>query len=375
MPLIKPRKGESFGFHVYPSVSDEGTLGDPETIIWASIKQLCSREVGEEISERIHGVRRKREREAVAENLKLYIQQATEFYEAARTAKSNTAPLIYYYSFLNLAKAYCELKYPNIHKRVESYRHGVSWRPNPLYLTDLDKVEISVTMRGVWHMLWEALNGDPCTIANPARLKIKDLFSYCPEIGIEYSRTYGGDQKFVDLVKPRILYDNSTDEVWIQFSVHRENLKIQRLSAPALLRQIQSRRSGYSEVKATDHEYRTFQSISPVKVGKNDMVLDAIKNDVAAFNLFVRFGKEHCLEYSVPIQNHLPVRMPQILVLYTVLFWLGSLVRYDPHSLNNLMDSNYWILIDGFMSQSRLWLLELFEWAFYQVETTLWSDR
>ncbi len=30
------------------------------------------------------------------------------------------------------------------------------------------------------------------------------------------------------------------------------------------------------------------------------------------------------------------------------------------------------MLIDGFMSQSRLWLFELFEWALYQAETTLW---
>jgi len=29
------------------------------------------------------------------------------------------------------------------------------------------------------------------------------------------------------------------------------------------------------------------------------------------------------------------------------------------------------MLIDGFMNQSRIWLLELFEWEFYKTETTL----
>ena len=67
--------------------------------------------------------------------------------------------------------------------------------------------------------------------------------------------------------------------------------------------------------------------------------------------------------------------MPQLMVSYTILFWLGSLVRYDPHSVDALMDSEYWMLIDGFMSQSRVWLLELFEWALYRTETTLWSAR
>ena len=95
MPLAQPREGESLGFHVYPSVSNEGTLGDPETILWASVRQLRSRGVAEGIAGEIHSIRRKRDREAVARNLKLYVQQASEFYEAASTAKPNTAPLIY----------------------------------------------------------------------------------------------------------------------------------------------------------------------------------------------------------------------------------------------------------------------------------------
>jgi hypothetical protein len=59
------------------------------------------------------------------------------------------------------------------------------------------------------------------------------------------------------------------------------------------------------------------------------------------------------------------------MVYDTILFWLGSLVRYDPHGAAELKDSPYWILLDGFMSQSRRWLLEQVEWAFDQAETTL----
>ena len=35
------------------------------------------------------------------------------------------------------------------------------------------------------------------------------------------------------------------------------------------------------------------------------------------------------------------------------------------------MDSPDWILIDGFMTQSRVWLLELFRWVLYQQEIIL----
>lgn len=163
-------------------------------------------------SERIHCRRNssrpaKKERKAVARNVKLYIQQATDFYEAAHDAKPNTAPLIYYYSFLNLAKALCEFKHPRLHEQAESYRHGVSWRPNPQYMVDLKKEEVSVSTRGVWHLLWENLTDTPRSIANPTRLRIRNLFCFCPEVSIEHQRTFGGSQRLVDLEKPDVLYD------------------------------------------------------------------------------------------------------------------------------------------------------------------------
>ena len=42
---------------------------------------------------------------------------------------------------------------------------------------------------------------------------------------------------------------------------------------------------------------------------------------------------------------------------------------------DDLMDSHYWILIDGIMNQSRIWLLELFEWELFQTETKLSLSR
>ena len=128
MPLPTSREGTSIGFHVYPIASNEGTLGNPEIVTWASIRHLCSRMVAEGMAER-HGVRLKRDRHVVAANLKLYIQHAAEFYSAADAAKPNTAPLMYYYSFLNLAKALCELRRPSFHEQQDCYQHGINWRP------------------------------------------------------------------------------------------------------------------------------------------------------------------------------------------------------------------------------------------------------
>jgi hypothetical protein len=375
MPLPKPREGESLGFHVYPSVSDEGTLGDPETIIWSSIRHLCSRGVAEAWAARLHGITRKREQATVARSLKLYIQQAHEFYEAARAAKANTAPLIYYYSFLNLAKALCELRQPRFHERPECYRHGLSWKPNPRQIADPATEKVSITTRGVWHVLWESLTLSRCPAANPTTLAIKDLFSYCPEVAVEFQRAFGSSIRLVDLESPDVLYDRATSDAWLRFSVGRFGLKHFRLSAPALTSQIRTARSGYVEVKSANREIRTFQSAIAKRLGRRESALEGIRVDILGLNVFTHLGRERKLEYHLPVEDRLPFRMPQLMVSYTILFWLGSLVRYDPHSVNALMDSQYWMLVDGFMSQSRLWLLELFEWAFYRAETTLWTTR
>ncbi len=166
MPLSEPKKGKFLGLHCYPVVAEEGTLGDPETVIWSSIRQLGSRGVAEILAQKIHGIQKKRDQRAVANSVKLYLQQAWEFYQVARAAKPNTAPLIYYYSFLNLSKALCELKHPRLHRQPECYHHGLSWRPNPRFLVDLKTEYVSLTTRGVWHLLWEALTGTRCSTAS-----------------------------------------------------------------------------------------------------------------------------------------------------------------------------------------------------------------
>jgi hypothetical protein len=285
--------------------------------------------------------------------------------------KESTAPLIYYYSFLNLAKGCCELRQPQFHEHNECYRHGISWRPSPRYLVNLEKEEVSITTRGVWHVLWEFLTQASCSATNPTRIKIKELFLYCPEISSEVERTFMAEIRMLDLVDPDLLYDDGSMEAWIRFSVHREGLRFFRLPASSLIRQIETPRSSYTEVRSTKREIRTFEATTPAKVDPEESILGSLRGNILGLNVFSYLGHEKTIEYAIPVQTNLPIRMPQLMVLYTILFWLGSLVRYDPHSVSALMDSEYWILIDGFMSQSRLWLLEQFEWAIYQAETSL----
>lgn len=373
MPLPKPRKGLSAGFYFHPYTTQAATLADPEKIIWSSIKQLCNRVIADQILSKTYGIKSARQRANICYSLKLYIHQSAEFYEAGQHAKPNTSPLFYYYSFLNLAKARCEIQKPRFHQYDECYRHGLSWKPSADRVVNLETECVSLSTRGVWHVLWESLTGLPCRAPNPLKLRIKDLFLFCLETGVELKRTFGKDTRLIKLVEPDVKVDPKKEEAWLTFSVDREQLKDSHLSRPQFLRLITLDGSRYRQVESSKPDIWTFELETPRKFDHSD-VHSALAKEIKKFNCFTVLDGEE-IQYFVPIQTNLPLLLPQIMVFYTLLFWLGSLVRYDPHSLADLEESGYWILIDGFMNQSRIWLLELFEWELYKLETTLRSVR
>jgi hypothetical protein len=215
----------------------------------------------------------------------------------------------------------------------------------------------------------------PCVPPNGAQISVRSLFSFCPEITSEFRGIFGGPRSFIEVEVPNLRYDPKRREVWITFSIEREEFRKRNLSGSELISQMATERSTYVEVKSEDKKLRTYESATPSKVGPRGALWMPLQRDILGLNLITHFGMEREIEYSFPLQNRLPLRLPQLMVSYTILFWLGSLVRYDPHSVAHLMDSPYWILIDGFLTQSRVWLLELFIWALYKMQITLSTAR
>ena len=168
--------------------------------------------------------------------------------------------------------------------------------------------------------------------------------------------------------------DKAERQVWLTFSINREELRHCHISGPKLISRMKTDRSTYTEVKSDNKAFRTYESATTSKVGRRGLWMP-LQRDILGLNLLTYFGEDRKLGYCFPLQHSLPLRLPQLVINYTILFWLGSLVRYDPHSVAFLKDSPYWILVDGFMTQSRVWLLELFRWALYQKQTTLHIAR
>lgn len=375
MPMQDPLSGDSLGFHLYATTSEESTLADPETIVWSSIQHLCSREVAESIGRAVHGLTRKRELESAARNVPIYVKHAFEFHQAAKDAKPNTSPLLYYYSFLNLAKALCEFRNPGLHRRQENYRHGISWRPNKNYVVYPPSEFVSLSTRGIWHLLWEAITRRPCPAANPQKISIHQLFRYCPEVTMEVERAFGSDLRVLTILNPDVVHSENLSEAGIKLEFERSDLRSFRLSGNSITSYLSGADYSFHEVHSNAPTNRSFETRFTTVTSNYDDIINQAAKKISNMNLFCYLLDPKELQYGIPLQANLPFALPQIIVLYTILFWLGSLVRYDPHSVEALMDSRFWLPIDGFLTQSRLWLLELMEWELYQAETLLWSSR
>jgi len=253
----------------------------------------------------------------------------------------------------------------------ESRKHGIAWKPP---LVDMKTVNVYLTERGMWHKMWEAVVNYHCAAANPTELQIKDLFALCPEISIEYEETFREPSQTIE-IDPEVLVTTNKDKVWIKLSVYRQDLEKLRFSIIKFIKLINSGGCIYHQVKSRDNDVWTFEFEQPKDyVANTSSSLQLLKPEIDQLNLFTALDKGE-MTYAISIQSRLPFYFPQLMILYTLVFWLGSLVRYDPHSVIKLQESKYWMLIDGFMNESRIWLLELFEWEFYQCETILRSAR
>ncbi|MDN5203294.1 YaaC family protein [Fulvivirgaceae bacterium BMA10] len=364
------REGFEIGFNLYDEISNEITVGDREQTTWSSIKHLCSSEVANNILRLIHGKKKSREIDSIVRSLKTHISQSYEFYEIAKSAKAITSPLFYYYSFLNLAKALSNIRYPKFYQNNEYYRHGISWSPSRVYLVNVNTEEISITSRGVWHTLLEFQQDKQVQIRNPTKLKVRDLFSVIPEVAIEYERTFHAQNKLIQIKNIDVLHDVNLQNVWICFSIGKENLKNSNLTRPKFLNLISNSSISFQNVKSEDNDDWIFEQSNPKTIHNNSQknIYSLLNVEKKALNLFSHPEANRNV-YLFSVQKNFPIRLTQLQCRYSILFWLGSLVRYDPYSLDELQDSKYWILIDGFINQSPALLLELFEWEFYKTET------
>jgi len=125
-----------------------------------------------------------------------FIEQGKHYFNDAANSHWRTAGLLYYYSFMNLAKGYLILKSKQTHQNLTSKKvyHGLSVKTQlPVdiasFEVDISPLQASGAVN-LFAELYEAVVGSGWPFQSNITIKTADILPYCADIGDEVERLY-----------------------------------------------------------------------------------------------------------------------------------------------------------------------------------------
>jgi YaaC-like protein len=149
----------------------------------------------------------------IFKDFQAFVRQAKSYYGSAKTLHYRSSSLLYYYSFLNLVKAYLLLKDPKriIGRTQKSLKHGLSYKPST---TNTDfQLEIVRVCDGIFPIFYEAQTSNVISTAINSTLNISSLLGYSTDISYQYLLVNYGDVKILPSLAA-ILTDRPNNHAW-----------------------------------------------------------------------------------------------------------------------------------------------------------------
>jgi YaaC-like Protein len=287
---------------------------------------------------------------------KAFIRQAKTFYESAELLHHRASPLLYYYSFLNLAKSYLCLHRPNF--VGGNIHHGLQ---HTFTNGGLKKQNVKVK-HGVFPQLYNQLYGN--TFPLNTNISIINALGYSSDIAFEYEKTNYGYHR---LLRTRYRIFLNDKEAFATIGVNRfelieqykttltgfnkffEEVDLTNITAKEIF-------NFYAEEKS---QFRFFESKNIYPVQPN-YEIDIIKECHSAIkNIYVpaTYSDSYDFSLSLPLSKKNQLAFNEFLGIYTGMFFLGSLIRYHPYYIEDLLASKDAWIIERFARSAPLSLL------------------
>lgn len=279
-----------------------------------------------------------------------FIQQAFEFFEAAQNPRMGSRPLLYYYSFLNLAKVAVLLGGTTIPPVV---KHGISDpRENirqrlrlPGQGVRIDKCAHDHSV--IFPEFVSFLGGEVMT---PHVIKVLDLFRQIPGTHrITYCRVMGCDPCCAPIKLFRFFKVGRN--VFLQMGLDRKDDDV-TITLPQL-RASSSFRKLFAEVHVPPEHWSDRNIIwfeSDLFEGKTQTVNSALRalgkaiKPLGFSSILTAMGYRHYV-LCVPKTKLLP----PLAVIYAVMFYFGSITRYKPYDFDRIVEDKYSWLVSEFL--------------------------
>lgn len=270
-----------------------------------------------------------------------YIEQGKAFFNAAQATEVLTAkPLLFYYAFLNLAKA-CVIK-AGIKITYSSAYHGINDDAIAGNILDI-KLSIHTSSNplkpNILEDFWKVLYNNTSFVVNPFTLR--DIMPQILPGHRVLCETTADPELFLPIQNLEFVSESTTKEVWIDFEIKKCDLDSIGAKPNSFLKDAgldaifekKKYKSSYLCSQIAKLTYKTHPQ------EKYKFLVLQVKQRIWQSILSVPPYRKYYLFLGATKQPALP----QIISAYSVLFALSSIVRYRPKQLLESLEYIPWI--------------------------------
>ena len=277
-----------------------------------------------------------------------FLEQSQDFHHAAKSApRLGSKPLLHYYSFLNLVKAFLTVRSNLDLKRS---MHGIKEVDENIrkYLTITSQlVKINDSGTGRTQIYREFMK--ECSFSVPVKptpTKVVDLLEQIVGIHRITSHTLKKSKQFFFVKEISFEYDPNTKEAWIAFYIDRRQITTDTAASD-----IRKHMTSFEEVESPRRDCRRYESTSmkyrksPIQVLRG-LVLSTWE-DI--------WSELHPGEYKFWISSiNKEKRRAQLASGYQAMFYFGSISRYRPDDFYKLVEGKHGWMIQEFINTQPL---------------------
>lgn len=293
-----------------------------------------------------------------------YIRQADNYWQAASKTTYKSSSLLYYYSFLNLVKAYLLLENSRVPHDVH---HGLSFNTG---VTSTNLQDNSVTVMTGNNQIFPLYYRKVFSADPPARFTIISLLAYATDISYQFENGRFGRRRVFPFVY-RIAIDKNRAKSWLVFTLPSvAPLRYYRSTFRdffAEFEQVEKPQSvgpPFRELfgfKSVEWSFNDFYQSKPEKEVDfvNNSILVGIYiqklKDILGFWLTPNYYSDQFSGYlSFPKNRRDRSPINEELAIYIVMFFMSEIVRYRPDFLDEIFDSRAAWLLESFVETSPL---------------------
>lgn len=297
------------------------------------------------------------------------LEQSRDFFVAGTEKGIESArPLALYYSYMNLVKAFC-LTHGNT-PSFDQAQHGLSTQPDTNGRTGLEHSLLeaypspNAQKRQVFAELKETLTSQ--TIGAKLNYRLMHVFPQILPGHRLWGQAAGQKERFISFHDIQFIYSKETHKVWLRLHLVAHDLSRLHIGHGEFLKTSNLHRD-FREVQCNDkndgYPLICFEQITPEEypVEHPADVLDRLVNMIkprlwATITLVPPYRRFYA--YLCP-QGERNSLLPQILSVYALTYYFGSITRYRPQDFESVLKGKYGPRIQDFITGQPLQFLYL----------------